>query len=58
MAYAETQLCEHCDALANIVSDLVGPKVSAVLMKRVKERMHASADLGAAKCDSVQPASP
>lgn len=50
MAYAETQLCEHCDALASIVSDLVGPKVSAVLMKRVRERMHASAELDAAKC--------
>gem|GEM_PF-6568903 len=49
-------MCEHCDALASIVSDLVGPKVSAVLMKRVRERMHTTVELNAGKCDPIQPA--
>ncbi len=49
-------LCEHCDALAKIVTDLVGPKVSVVLMKRVNARMHPGNEINDPKCDQIQPA--
>lgn len=33
-------MCEHCDALDKVLIDLTGPKVAAVIMKRVRERLH------------------
>jgi hypothetical protein len=33
-------VCDHCDALDEVLIDLTGPKVAAVIMKRVRAKLH------------------
>jgi hypothetical protein len=33
-------MCEHCDAMAEVLIQLTGAKVAAVIMKRTAARLH------------------
>ncbi|HXZ90989.1 MAG TPA: hypothetical protein VEG61_07995 [Candidatus Dormibacteraeota bacterium] len=33
-------MCEHCDALTEVLTQLTGPKVAAVIMRRTHARLH------------------
>ena len=33
-------LCDHCDAVNTVLVNLMGPKVTDVIMKRVKAALH------------------
>jgi hypothetical protein len=33
-------VCDHCDALESVLTDIVGDKVTRVLMKRVANELH------------------
>jgi len=35
-------MCEHCDALTEVLTQLTGPKVAAVIMRRTHARLHGS----------------
>lgn len=49
-------MCDHCDVLASILSDLVGSEASKVVTKRVRTRMHGDSEVSA-KGDPLKPAS-
>jgi hypothetical protein len=34
-------MCEHCAAMEKVLTSLVGPKVTRVIMKRVENELHA-----------------
>lgn len=42
-------VCEHCDALDEVLIELTGPKVAAVILKRVRERLHGQSQAKDAK---------
>jgi hypothetical protein len=33
-------MCEHCDKLNEVLTELTGPKVAGVIMRRVEARLH------------------
>jgi hypothetical protein len=33
-------MCEHCDALTEVLTELTGEKVAAVIMRRTVARLH------------------
>jgi hypothetical protein len=33
-------MCEHCDKLNEVLTELTGAKVAAVIMRRVEARVH------------------
>ena len=33
-------MCEHCEKLTEVLTELTGPKVAAVIMRRVEARLH------------------
>jgi hypothetical protein len=33
-------MCEHCDALTEVLTELAGEKVAAVIMRRTEARLH------------------
>ena len=35
-------MCEHCDALTEVLTQLTGQKVAAVIMTRAAARLHGS----------------
>jgi len=35
-------MCEHCDALTQVLSELTGEKVAAVIMRRAQAKLHGS----------------
>ena len=38
--------CDHCDALSEILMELLDPRISEAIMKRVKARIHGQEALG------------
>lgn len=37
-------VCDHCSAMEKVLTNLVGPKVSRVIMKRVENELHGEFD--------------
>jgi cytochrome c2 len=37
---AKSNMCEHCDKLNEVLTELTGPKVAGVIMRRVETRLH------------------
>ncbi len=37
-------LCDHCDVLDEVLIDLTGAKVAAVIMRRVREKLHGESE--------------
>jgi hypothetical protein len=35
-------MCEHCEALTEVLTELTGEKVAAVIMRRTEARLHGS----------------
>jgi hypothetical protein len=33
-------MCEHCEKLTEVLTELTGPKVAGVIMRRVEARLH------------------
>jgi len=33
-------MCEHCDVLTEVLTELAGEKVAAVIMRRTEQRLH------------------
>jgi|GEM_PF-2134879 hypothetical protein len=33
-------MCEHCDALTEVLTELTGEKVAAVIMRRAETKLH------------------
>ena len=33
-------MCEHCKKMNEVLTELTGPKVAAVIMRRVEARLH------------------
>jgi len=34
------KMCEHCEALTEVLTELVGGKVACVIMRRTEARLH------------------
>jgi hypothetical protein len=37
-------MCEHCDALRAVLTELTGEKVAAVIMRRTAARLHGGSE--------------